>query len=265
MNPTEAKPMKIRLKIWRQKNCKEKGRFENYEVDHVLGDMSFLEMLDELNMKLVKDGKEPIAFESDCREGICGACNMVIDGQPHGPEKGTTTCQLFMRRYRDGDSIVVEPFRAKAFPLVKDLVVDRSSLDRIQIAGGYVSVRVGNAQDANAILVKKGDADLAFDAATCIGCGACVAVCKNASAALFTAAKITHLVNLPQGREERESRVIRMVDQMSEEGFGGCSNSRACESTCPKEIKIETIMRMNWEYLRAKVTEREAQAGGGDG
>jgi succinate dehydrogenase / fumarate reductase iron-sulfur subunit len=191
---------------------------------------------------------------------------MVIDGQPHGPEKGTTTCQLFMRRYRDGDGIVVEPFRAKAFPIVKDLVVDRSALDRIQIAGGYVSVRVGNAQDANAILVRKSDADLAFDAATCIGCGACVAVCKNASASLFTAAKVTHLVNLPQGREERESRVIRMVDQMHEEGFGGCSNTRACEATCPKEIRIETIKRMNWEYLRAKAVERPAAAtGGGDG
>lgn len=266
MSAHDHTPMKIKLKIWRQKGCHSPGHFENYEADQVLGDMSFLEMLDELNVKLVKDGKEPIAFESDCREGICGACNMVIDGQPHGPEKGTTTCQLFMRRYRDGDSIVVEPFRAKAFPLIKDLVVDRSAFDRIQQAGGFVSVRVGNAQDANAILVKKDDADTAFDAATCIGCGACVAVCKNASAALFTGAKITHLVNLPQGREERERRVISMVDQMNSEGFGGCSNTRACESTCPKEIKIEAIKQMNWEYLRAKATEREKKAsGGGDG
>jgi succinate dehydrogenase / fumarate reductase, iron-sulfur subunit len=260
------KPMKIRLKIWRQKSCKDAGHFETYEVDNVLSDMSFLEMLDELNVKLVKEGKEPVAFESDCREGICGSCNMVIDGQPHGPEKGTTTCQLFMRHYHDGDQIVVEPFRAKAFPLLKDLVVDRSAFDRIQAAGGYCSVRVGNAQDANAILVKKPDADAAFDAATCIGCGACVAVCKNASASLFTAAKITHLVKLPQGREERETRVIRMVDQMNAEGFGACSNTRACEATCPKEIKIETIRTMNWEYLRAKAAEKEAVAtGGGEG
>jgi succinate dehydrogenase / fumarate reductase iron-sulfur subunit len=255
--------MKIKLKIWRQKSCHAPGHFEEYLAENVLADMSFLEMLDELNVRLVKDGKEPIAFESDCREGICGACNMVIDGQPHGPEKGTTTCQLFMRRYRDGDAVVVEPFRAKAFPLIKDLVVDRSSFDRIQQAGGYNSVRVGNAQDANAILVDKDSADAAFDAATCIGCGACVAVCKNASASLFTAAKISHLVHLPQGREERESRVIRMVDQMAEEGFGACSNTRACESTCPKEIKIENIKIMNAEYLRAKAFEREKKAGGG--
>jgi len=262
----DHKAMKINLKIWRQKGCKAPGAFETYEVDNVLGDMSFLEMLDELNVKLVKEGKEPVAFESDCREGICGACNLVIDGQPHGPEKETTSCQLFMRRYRDGDTIVVEPFRAKAFPLIKDLVVDRSAFDRIQASGGYNSVRVGNAQDANAILVRKDDADAAFDAATCIGCGACVAVCKNASASLFTSAKISHLVHLPQGREERESRVIRMVDQMYEEGFGGCSNTRACEATCPKGIKIENIKIMNWEYLRAKAKEREkAAAGGGDG
>ncbi|MGZ3704570.1 MAG: succinate dehydrogenase/fumarate reductase iron-sulfur subunit [Bdellovibrionota bacterium] len=258
--------MKIKLKIWRQKSCHAKGHFEDFEAENVLADMSFLEMLDELNVRLVKAGKEPIAFESDCREGICGACNMVIDGQPHGPEKGTTTCQLFMRRYKDGDAIVVEPFRAKAFPMIKDLVVDRSAFDRIQIAGGYNSVRVGNAQDANAILVKKDDADKAFDAATCIGCGACVAVCKNASASLFVSAKISHLVHLPQGREERESRVIRMVDQMNEEGFGACSNTRSCESTCPKEIKIENIKIMNFEYLRAKALEREKkEAGGGDG
>jgi succinate dehydrogenase / fumarate reductase, iron-sulfur subunit len=266
MSQQHSKPMKMHLRIWRQKNCSSQGRFEDYEVDNVLEDMSFLEMLDELNVKLVKEGKEPVAFESDCREGICGSCNMVIDGQPHGPEKGTTTCQLFMRSYREGSRITVEPFRAKAFPMLKDLVVDRSSFDRIQAAGGYNSVRVGNAQDANAILVRKDDADKAFDAATCIGCGACVAVCKNASAALFTSAKISHLVHLPQGREERESRVIRMVDQMNEEGFGACSNTRACESTCPKEIKIENIKIMNFEYLRAKAFEREkAATGGGDG
>jgi succinate dehydrogenase / fumarate reductase iron-sulfur subunit len=257
--------MKIKLKIWRQKNCHSKGKFENYEIDHVEADMSFLEMLDELNIKLVKEGHEPIAFESDCREGICGSCNIVIDGQPHGPERGTTSCQLFMRSYKDGDQIVVEPFRAKAFPLIKDLVVDRSAFDRIQAVGGYNSVRVGNAVDANSILVKKENADRAFDAATCIGCGACVAVCKNASAMLFVSAKVSHLGLLPQGAPEREERVMKMVTQMDKEGFGNCSNTRACESTCPKEIKIENIRWMNGEYLKAKAFEREkAATGGGD-
>jgi succinate dehydrogenase / fumarate reductase, iron-sulfur subunit len=257
------KPMKIKLKVWRQKNCRSEGRFERYELDNVFSDMSFLELLDELNIKLVKEGKEPVAFESDCREGICGSCNMVIDGQPHGPERGTTTCQLFMRRYRDGDEIVVEPFRAKAFPMIKDLVVDRSAFDRIQAVGGYNSVRVGNAVDANAILVKKENADLAFDAATCIACGACVAVCKNASAALFVSAKIAHLGLLPQGQPEREERALRMVAQMDTEGFGNCSNTRACEATCPKEIKVENIRRMNGEFARAKLLEREKKASAG--
>ncbi|MGZ3692638.1 MAG: succinate dehydrogenase/fumarate reductase iron-sulfur subunit [Bdellovibrionota bacterium] len=257
--------MKIKLKIWRQKNCSSAGKFENYEVDHVTADMSFLEMLDELNVKLVKEGKEPVAFESDCREGICGSCNMVIDGQPHGPEKGTTACQLFMRHYHDGDQLVVEPFRAKAFPLIKDLVVDRSAFDRIQAAGGYNSVRVGNAVDANAILVPKENADMAFDAATCIGCGACVAVCKNASAMLFVSAKVGHLARLPQGAPEREDRVMNMVARMDEEGFGNCSNTRACEATCPKEIKIENIRMLNIEFLRAKAFAREkAASSGGD-
>jgi len=257
------KAMKIKLNVWRQKNCHAPGRFEEYEIDQVLGDMSFLEMMDELNIKLVKEGKEPVAFESDCREGICGSCNMVIDGQPHGPQRGTTTCQLFMRHYRDGDTIVVEPFRAKGFPLIKDLVVDRSAFDRIQAAGGYVSVRVGNAVDANAIPVKKHDADMAFDAATCIGCGACVAVCKNASAMLFTSAKVSQLALLPQGQVEREERVARMVAQMDKEGFGDCSNTRACEATCPKEIKIENIKRMNFEFVRAKLREHDKGAGSG--
>ena len=257
--------MKIKLKVWRQKNCHAPGKFENYEVDHVAEDMSFLEMMDELNVKLIKEGKEPIAFESDCREGICGSCNMVIDGQAHGPQKATTTCQLFMRHYKDGDTIVVEPFRAKAFPLIKDLVVDRSAFDRIQQAGGYNSVRVGNAPDANAILVKKENADLAMSAATCIGCGACVAVCKNASAMLFVSAKVSHLALLPQGAPEREERVLKMVKQMDEEGFGNCSNTRACEATCPKEIKIENIARMNHEYARATLLEKPKLAtGGGD-
>lgn len=257
--------IKLKLKIWRQKNCHDRGRFEVYDMDGVSPDMSFLEMLDELNVKLVKEGKEPVAFESDCREGICGSCNMVIDGQPHGPEKGTTTCQLFMRHYRDGDTIVVEPFRAKAFPPLKDLVVDRSAFDRIQQAGGYNSVRVGNAVDANALLVKKDDADRAFDAATCIGCGACVAVCKNASASLFVSAKISHLALLPQGQPEREERAMKMVAQMDAEGFGNCSNTRACEAVCPKEIKIENITRMNCEYLRAKLTQKpKLELGGGE-
>lgn len=257
------KSMKIKLKIWRQKGCNAPGKFERYEVDHVTADMSFLEMLDELNVKLVKQGQEPIAFESDCREGICGSCNMVIDGQPHGPEKGTTACQLFMRHYHDGDELVVEPFRAKAFPLIKDLVVDRSAFDRIQAAGGYNSVRVGNAVDANAILVKKENADRAFDAATCIGCGACVAVCKNASAMLFVSAKVGHLARLPQGAPEREDRVMNMVARMDEEGFGNCSNTRACEATCPKEIKIENIRTLNLEFARAKAMAREKMANSG--
>jgi len=259
------KAMKIKLKVWRQKNCSAKGAFERYELDNVMTDMSFLEMLDELNIKLVKEGKEPVAFASDCREGICGSCNIVIDGQPHGPQKATTSCQLFMRHYKDGDEIVVEPFRAKAFPLIKDLVVDRSSFDRINAAGGYNSVRIGNAQDANAILVRKENADRAFDAATCIACGACVAVCKNASAMLFVSAKISHLGLLPQGEPERNERALKMVAQMDAEGFGDCSNTRACESTCPKEIKIENIRRMNGDYLRAKITEREKKVtAGGD-
>lgn len=257
------KSMKIKLKVWRQKNCHSKGAFERYEIDGVVGDMSFLEMMDELNIKLVREGKEPIAFESDCREGICGACNMVIDGQPHGPEKGTTTCQLFMRHYNDGDEVVVEPFRAKAFPMIKDLVVDRSSFDRIQAAGGYNSVRIGNAVDANSMLVRKENADMAFDAAACIGCGACVAVCKNASAMLFVSAKISHLGLLPQGQPERNERALKMVAAMDNEGFGNCSNTRACESTCPKEIKIENIRRMNGDYLRAKASEREKRASAG--
>ena len=254
----------IKLKVWRQKNCRSEGKFENYTVEHVLPDMSFLEMMDELNIKLVREGKEPVAFESDCREGICGSCNMVIDGQPHGPEGGTTTCQLFMRHYNDGDTVVVEPFRAKAFPMIKDLVVDRSAFDRIQEAGGYCSVRVGSAVDANSLLVKKDNADRAFDAATCIGCGACVAVCKNASAMLFVGAKVTQFSLLPQGQPEREERALKMVAQMDMEGFGNCTNTRACEATCPKEIKIENIGNMNFEFLRAKLFETEKKEIVGD-
>jgi succinate dehydrogenase / fumarate reductase, iron-sulfur subunit len=255
--------MKINLRVWRQNDKRSEGRFEAYSLDHVSPDMSFLEMMDELNIKLVKEGKEPVAFESDCREGICGSCSMVIDGQPHGPQKATTTCQLFLRHYKDGDTLTVEPFRAAAFPIRKDLVVDRSSFDRIQQAGGYCSVRVGNAVDANALLVPKDNADRAFNAAACIGCGACVAVCKNSSAMLFVSAKVSHLALLPQGQPEREDRVLRMVTQMDQEGFGDCSNTRACEATCPKEIKLENIRRLNSEYARAKLREREAVTGGG--
>lgn len=250
------KSIKIHLKVWRQKGPKVSGGFEHYTVDNVLGDMSFLEMLDELNIKLVKEGKEPIAFESDCREGICGSCSLVINGNPHGPERATTACQLFMRHYHDGDTITVEPFRAKAFPLQKDLIVDRSAFDRIQQAGGYCSVRVGGAVDANANLVNKENADRAFDAATCIGCGACVAVCKNASAMLFVSAKVAQFALLPQGQPERDSRARKMVAQMDAEGFGSCTNTKACEATCPKEIKIENIRMLNREYVRAKLKER---------
>jgi succinate dehydrogenase / fumarate reductase iron-sulfur subunit len=255
---------KLKLKIWRQKSCNAPGKFESYEIDGVVGDMSFLEMLDELNIKLVRDGKEPIAFESDCREGICGSCSMVIDGIPHGPEKLTTTCQLFMRHYNDGDTIVIEPFRAKAFPIIKDLMVERSSFDEIQMAGGYNRVRTGNAQDANAILVSKKDADKAFDAAACIGCGACVAVCKNASAMLFVSAKVSQLAHLPQGQPERYDRVLRMVDKHQELGFGNCSNTKACEAVCPKGISIDNIALVNRDYLKARVKEREEKATLGD-
>lgn len=258
------KAKKLKLKIWRQKGCKSPGKFETYDMDGVHGDMSFLEMLDELNIKLVREGKEPVAFESDCREGICGSCNMVIDGAPHGPEKLTTTCQLFMRHYKDGDTIVVEPFRAKAFPVIKDLMVERKALDDIQAAGGYNRVRTGNAVDANAMLVPKIDADKAMDAATCIGCGACVAVCKNASAMLFVSAKVSHLAHLPQGQPERYQRVISMLEAHDEAGFGNCSNTRACEAVCPKGISVDNIAWLNRDYLRARVKEKEEKVTLGD-
>lgn len=248
--------MKIHLKIWRQKNCHTPGKFVEYDLDGVEADMSFLEMIDSLNEKLILKGEEPVAFESDCREGICGSCSLVIDGNPHGPQKGTTTCQLFMRHYRDGSTIVVEPFRAKAFPVIKDLVVERAAFDRIQQAGGYNSVRTGNSVDANAILIPKAIADEAFDAATCIGCGACVAVCKNASAMLFVGAKVSHLALLPQGQAEREDRAAKMVAQMDKEGFGNCTNTLACEATCPKEISWDTIGRLNREFLRSTAVKK---------
>jgi len=249
--------MKLTLKIWRQ-GGRYKGEFVNYTLPDVNPDMSFLEMLDVLNEQLVHQREEPVAFEHDCREGICGTCSLVIDGRAHGPMKGTTTCQVHMRHYHDGDTIVIEPFRAKAFPVIKDLVVDRSAFDRIIQSGGYVSVNTGQAQDANAIPIEKEQASHAFDAAACIGCGACVAACPNASAMLFTGAKISHLTLLPQGHVERQKRVLAMVAQMDKEGFGKCSNVTACEAECPKEISISNIARMNREYNAAVfASERE--------
>ncbi len=243
--------MRIFLKVWRQAGPGRPGQLVDHTVESVSPDMSFLEMLDVVNERLIASGKDPIAFDSDCREGICGACGFLINGIPHGPDPGTTVCQLHMRRFKDNDRLVLEPWRARAFPLVKDLVVDRSAFDRIIQAGGYTSVNVGGAQDANTILVPKPIADKAMDAAACIGCGACVAACKNASAALFTSAKVSHLALLPQGQVERRQRAIAMVDRHDAEGFGSCSNEGECEAVCPKEISITNIARMNREYLRA--------------
>ena len=243
--------MNLTLKVWRQKNAQDKGHFETFQVENISSEMSFLEMFDVLNERLINEGKEPIAFDNDCREGICGTCSMYIDGEPHGPWHKTTTCQLHMRAYKDGDTIVVEPWRAKAFPVIKDLVVDRSAFDRIIEAGGYVSVNTGNAVDANSIPIEKEKADDAFAAATCIGCGACVAACKNSSAALFLSAKIAHLALLPQGDVERKNRVLNMIDQADKEGFGSCSNTEACEAECPKGISVQNIRFMNAEYMRA--------------
>lgn len=244
--------MRLTLKIWRQ-GGKYKGEFVTYKLDNVNEHMSFLEMLDVLNEQLVREREEPVAFEHDCREGICGTCSLVIDGRPHGPMKGTTTCQVHMRHYKDGDTIVIEPFRAKAFPVIRDLVVDRSAFDRIIQAGGYISVNTGQAQDANAIPIEKDLAGRAFDAAACIGCGACVAACPNASAMLFTSAKVSHLALLPQGQVESKRRVLKMVAQMDLEGFGQCSNVTACEAECPKEISVSNIARLNREYLAASL------------
>jgi succinate dehydrogenase / fumarate reductase iron-sulfur subunit len=245
--------MKLTLKVWRQKNNQAKGEFKTYPMDHVSEDMSFLEMFDVLNEDLVRKGDEPIAFDHDCREGICGMCSMHINGRAHGPAEETTTCQLHMRKFNDGETITVEPFRAKAFPVIKDLMVDRSAFDRIIQAGGFVSVNTGNAVDANSLPIPKPDADKAFDAAACIGCGACVATCKNASAMLFVSAKVSQLALLPQGQPERHIRVQKMVDLMDAEGFGNCSNTGACEVECPKGISLENIARMNRDYLVAKV------------
>jgi succinate dehydrogenase / fumarate reductase iron-sulfur subunit len=245
--------MKLNLRVWRQKNAEDFGRIEKYQIDGVSKDMSFLEMMDILNDQIELEGGEAIAFEHDCREGICGSCSMVINGRPHGPDTGTTACQLHMRRFKDGDTITVEPFRAKAFPVLKDLVVDRGAFDRIIQAGGYVSVNTGAPQDANALPVDKTQADAAFAAAECIGCGACVAACPNASAMLFVSSKITHLGLLPQGQPERASRALDMVNQMDAEGFGNCSNHLECSAACPKEITWLNITRMNRDYISASL------------
>ena len=246
--------MKLNLKIWRQKNKDTKGKIHDYELEGVEEDMSFLEMLDFLNNKLLNDGQEPVAFDHDCREGICGSCSLFINGIAHGPERGTTTCQLHMRKFKDGQTVYVEPFRAKAFPVIKDLIVDRSSFDRIQQAGGYISVNTsGNTQDANSIPIPKQNADEAFNSAACIGCGACVASCKNSSAMLFTSAKVSQFSLLPQGQVEREGRVLSMVNQMDIEGFGACTNTGACEAQCPKGISVKNIARMNREFLIANI------------
>ena len=248
--------MNLTLRIWRQANPGTPGRLVEYAAQGISPDMSFLEMLDVVNEQLIRKGEEPVAFDSDCREGICGTCGCMVNGVAHGPDAATTVCQLHMRRFKNGDTITIEPWRAAAFPVVKDLVVDRSALDRIVRAGGYISMNVGAAPDANAMPVAKGLADEAFDAAACIQCGACVAACKNASAALFTAAKISHLNLLPQGQAERGRRAVAMIDQMDVEGFGACSNEGECEAVCPKEISISNIARMNREYLRARLVAR---------
>ena len=245
--------LNLTLKIWRQDGPDEFGEFQSYDINGVNSHMSFLEMLDVLNEQLLNSGDDPIVFDHDCREGICGMCSMVINGRPHGLLHGTTACQLHMRHFNNGDTITIEPWRAQPFPIIKDLVVDRTSFDRIIQAGGYISVNTGSAPDGNAIPISQEDALYAFDAAACIGCGACVAACKNASASLFVSAKVSQLASLPQGQPERDKRVVAMVDKMDEEGFGHCTNTGACEAECPKEISQEYIRKMNWEYHRAKI------------
>ena len=248
--------MRLKLKIWRQKNSQLKGEMVSYDIDNISPDMSFLEMMDVLNEELMEKEIDPVAFDHDCREGICGSCSMFINGEAHGPDRLVTTCQLHMRKFKDGDTIYIEPFRANSFPVIKDLVVDRSSFDRIQHAGGYISINTsGNTQDANATPVNKISADKAFDAATCIGCGACVATCKNSSAMLFVGAKVSQFSLLPQGQVEANERVLNMVKQMDEEGFGNCTNTGACEVECPKGISLENIARMNRDYIKAKVSQ----------
>jgi succinate dehydrogenase / fumarate reductase iron-sulfur subunit len=265
--------MKLTLHIWRQQkrstkeNFAQDGKMVRYELDHVSPDMSFLEMLDVLNEQLTRKGEEPVVFDHDCREGICGSCSLMINGEAHGPQSGTTSCQLHMRSFQDGAEIWIEPWRAKAFPVIRDLMVDRSAFDRVVQAGAYISVNTGAPQDANAIPVPKADADKAFDAATCIGCGACVAACKNASAMLFVGAKISHYIHLPQGRVERDARARNLVAAMDAEGFGNCTNQYECEAACPKEIPVRVIADMNREFVRAKVKEEPASGKrvGGDG
>lgn len=252
----QSNTMTLNVRVWRQPSGTVPGQLVDYKVEDVSPDMSFLEMLDVLNQKLILRGEEPVAFDHDCREGICGACSMVIDGNPHGPQTSTTTCQLHMRQYKNGQTIVVEPFRAKAFPVVKDLVVNRGAFDRVMQAGGYVSVNTGSAPDGNAIPISKENADLAFDAATCIGCGACVAACPNGSASLFVSAKVSQLSLLPQGEAERNTRAAQMVRQMDEEDFGSCTNMGACAGACPKDISLENIARMNREFMRSMVKGR---------
>jgi succinate dehydrogenase / fumarate reductase iron-sulfur subunit len=255
--------MKLTLHIWRQKSAADKGKMATYSVDHISPDMSFLEMLDTLNEQLILNNEEPVAFDHDCREGICGACALTVNGIPHGPEAQTTICQLHMRKFKDGDAIYVEPWRARAFPVVKDLVVDRSAFDRIQAAGGFVSAHTGGVPDANAILIGKIEADKAMDYAACIGCGACVAACKNGSAMLFVAAKISQYAYLPQGQPERKQRALAMVGKMDEEGFGACTNLYECEAVCPKGITVAGIALMNRDFIRAKLTHIEPKGGAG--
>tara|TARA_B100001939_G_scaffold73098_1_gene61273 strand:- start:1557 stop:2303 length:747 start_codon:yes stop_codon:yes gene_type:complete len=246
--------MKLFLKIWRQKNFESEGKIINYEIDGITEDMSFLEMMDVLNEKIMHDGGDPVAFDHDCREGICGSCSMFINGEPHGPDRGVTTCQLHMRKFKDGDTIYIEPFRSRAFPIIKDLVVDRTAFDRIQQAGGYISINTsGNTLDANTIPIEKESADKAFDAATCIGCGACVATCKNSSAMLFVSAKVSQFALLPQGKVEATDRVLNMVKQMDLEGFGNCTNTGACHVECPKGISLDYIAKLNMEYAKASL------------
>ena len=245
--------MDVKLKIWRQKGPNEEGRFVNYEVKNVSPDASFLEMLDILNVDLVKKGEEPVAFDHDCREGICGSCGMVVNGRPHGPNRGIATCELRMRVFKEDEEIVAEPWRAKPFPIIKDLIVDRTAMDRIMAAGGYISSKTGAVPEANLIQIPKPAADEAMDAAACIGCGACVAACPNSSAMLFVAAKVSHLALLPQGKIERKERVLKMIEQMDKEGFGNCSNNYACEAECPKKISVTHIARLNREFIRAEI------------
>jgi succinate dehydrogenase / fumarate reductase, iron-sulfur subunit len=259
-NGHAGRTLNLTLHVWRQKNAASEGKMVTYPANNISTDMSFLEMLDVVNEELIARGEEPIAFDNDCREGICGTCGMMINGVAHGPERATTACQLHMRHFRDGETITIEPWRARAFPVIKDLVVDRGAFDRIIQAGGYITAPTGGAQDANAILVPKADADAAFDYAACIGCGACVAMCPNASAMLFTAAKVAHLGHLPQGQPERDDRVLRMVEQMDVEGFGACTNIGECAAVCPKEIPMDVISFMNRDLLRAtRRKDREAK------